>query len=161
VAWRKAIEKQDGPTCLVFTRQGVPFQARSAEQIANIERGGYVLRDCDGAPDAIVIATGSEVGIAVEAAEASGKKVRVVSMPCTSVFDAQDEAYKESVLPKAITARVAVEAAVTDGWWKYVGSAGKVIGINTFGESAPAGLLFKEFGFTAENVGKAIDEVAA
>jgi transketolase len=161
VAWRKAIEKQDGPTCLVFTRQGVPFQARSAEQIANIERGGYVLRDCDGAPDAIVIATGSEVGIAVEAAEASGKKVRVVSMPCTSVFDAQDEAYRESVLPKAITARVAVEAAVTDGWWKYVGSAGKVIGINTFGESAPAGLLFKEFGFTAENVGKAIDEVAA
>jgi transketolase len=161
VAWRKAIEKQDGPTCLVFTRQGVPFQARSAEQIANIERGGYVLRDCDGVPDAIVIATGSEVGIAVEAAEASGKKVRVVSMPCTSVFDAQDEAYKESVLPKAITARVAVEAAVTDGWWKYVGSAGKVIGINTFGESAPAGLLFKEFGFTAENVGKAIDEVAA
>jgi transketolase len=161
VAWRKAIEKQDGPTCLVFTRQGVPFQARSAEQIANIERGGYVLRDCDGAPDAIVIATGSEVGIAVEAAEASGKKVRVVSMPCTSVFDAQDEAYKESVLPKAITARVAVEAAVTDGWWKYVGSAGKVIGINTFGESAPAGLLFKEFGFTAETVGKAIDEVAA
>jgi transketolase len=161
VAWRKAIEKQDGPTCLVFTRQGVPFQARTAGQIADIERGGYVLRDCDGTPDAIVIATGSEVGIAVEAAEASSKKVRVVSMPCTSAFDAQDEAYKESVLPKAVTARVAVEAAVTDGWWKYVGSAGKVIGINTFGESAPAGLLFKEFGFTAENVGKAIDEVAA
>ena len=161
VAWRKAIEKQDGPTCLVFTRQGVPFQARTAAQIADIERGGYVLRDCDGTPDAIVIATGSEVGIAVEAAEASGKQVRVVSMPCTSVFDAQDEAYRESVLPKAVTARVAVEAAVTDGWWKYVGSAGAVIGINTFGESAPAGLLFKEFGFTAENVGKAIDDVAA
>ncbi len=108
-----------------------------------------------------MIATGSEVGIAVEAAEASNKKVRVVSMPCTSVFDAQDAAYKESVLPAAVTARVAVEAAVTDGWWKYVGTNGKVIGIDTFGESAPAGELFKLFGFTADNVGKAIDEVAA
>jgi transketolase len=161
VAWRKAIEKQDGPTCLVFTRQGIPFQARDAAQIANIDRGGYVLRDCDGTPDVIVIATGSEVGISVEAAEASDKKVRVVSMPCTSVFDAQDEAYRESVLPAAVTARVAVEAAVTDGWWKYVGANGKVVGIDTFGESAPAGELFKLFGFTAENVGKAIDEVAA
>ncbi|MDJ0738905.1 MAG: transketolase [Gammaproteobacteria bacterium] len=160
VAWRKAIEKADGPTCLVFTRQGVPFQARDAAQIANIERGGYVLRDCDGTPDVIVIATGSEVGIAVEAAAASSKQVRVVSMPCTSVFDAQDDAYKESVLPSAVTARVAVEAAVTEGWWKYVGSHGKVVGIDTFGESAPAGELFKLFGFTAENVGKAIDEVA-
>ena len=159
VAWRKAIEKQDGPTCLVFTRQGIPFQARDAGQIANIDRGGYVLRDCDGMPDVIVIATGSEVGIAVEAAEASSKKVRVVSMPCTSVFDVQDEAYKESVLPAAVTARVAVEAAVTDGWWKYVGTSGRVVGIDTFGESAPAGELFKLFGFTAENVGKAIDAV--
>jgi transketolase len=161
IAWRRAIEKQDGPTCLVFTRQGIPFQARSAEQIADIDRGGYVLRDSDGTPDVIVIATGSEVGIAMEAAAASSKKVRVVSMPCTSVFDAQDEAYKESVLPKAVTARVAVEAACTGGWWKYVGSNGKVIGIDTFGESAPAGELFKLFGFTAENVGKAIDEVAS
>jgi transketolase len=161
VAWRKAIEKQDGPSCLVFTRQGVPFQSRSDQQIADIERGAYVLRDCEGTPDVIVIATGSEVGIAMEAAAASSKQVRVVSMPCTSVFDAQDDAYKEAVLPAAVTARVAVEAAVTDGWWKYVGSAGKVIGVNTFGESAPAGQLFKEFGFTAENVGKAIDEVAA
>ncbi len=161
VAWRNAIEKEDGPTSLIFTRQGVPFQSRTAAQIADINRGGYVLRDCDGTPDVIVIATGSEVGIAVEAAEASGKKVRVVSMPCTSVFDAQDDAYRESVLPAAVTARVAVEAAVTDGWWKYVGSNGKVIGINSFGESAPAGELFKLFGFTAENVGKAIDEVAA
>ncbi len=161
VAWRKAIEKQDGPSCLVFTRQGVPFQVRSAEQIADIDRGGYVLSDCDGTPDVIVIATGSEVGIAMEAAQASDKKVRVVSMPCTSVFDAQDEAYKETVLPSSVTARVAVEAAVTDGWWKYVGSAGKVVGINTFGESAPAGQLFEQFGFTAENVGRAIDEVAA
>ena len=160
VAWRMAIEKTDGPTCLAFTRQGVPFQSRDAAQIANIERGGYVLRDCDGTPDVIVIATGSEVGIAVEAAEASNKKVRVVSMPCTSMFDAQDAAYKESVLPAAVTARVAVEAASTDGWWKYVGTHGKVVGIDTFGESAPAGELFKLFGFTAENVGKAIDEVA-
>ena len=160
VAWRKAIEKTDGPTCLAFTRQGVPFQSRDAAQIANIERGGYVLRDCDGTPDVIVIATGSEVGIAVEAAEASSKKVRVVSMPCTSMFDAQDAAYRESVLPAAVTARVAVEAASTGGWWKYVGTHGKVVGIDTFGESAPAGELFKLFGFTAENVGKAIDEVA-
>jgi transketolase len=160
VAWRKAIEKQDGPTCLAFTRQGVPFQPRDAAQIANIERGGYVLRDCDGTPDVIVIATGSEVGISMEAAAASDKKVRVVSMPCTSLFDAQDAAYKESVLPAAVTARVAVEAASTDAWWKYVGATGKVIGIDTFGESAPAGELFKQFGFTAENVGKAIDEVA-
>ncbi len=161
VAWSKAIEKTDGPTCLAFTRQGVPFQKRDATQIANIARGGYVLRDCEGTPDVIVIATGSEVGIAVEAAEASSKKVRVVSMPCTSVFDAQDAAYRESVLPAAVTARVAVEAACTDGWWKYVGTNGRVIGIDSFGESAPAGELFKLFGFTAENVGKAIDEVAA
>ena len=160
VAWRKAIEKNDGPSCLIFSRQGLPFQSREAAQIADIERGGYVLRDCDGTPDAIVIATGSEVGIAVEAATASSKKVRVVSMPCTSVFDAQDAAYKESVLPSSVSARVAVEAAVTDGWWKYVGSSGKVVGIDTFGESAPAGQLFKLFGFTADNVGKAIDEVA-
>jgi transketolase len=159
VAWRAAIEKSDGPTCLVFSRQGLPFQARDAAQIGDITRGGYVLRDCDGTPDVIVIATGSEVGIAVEAAAASSKNVRVVSMPCTSVFDAQDADYKESVLPASVTARVAVEAAVTDGWWKYVGTNGKVIGIDTFGESAPAGELFKLFGFTAENVGKAIDEV--
>ena len=160
VAWRKAIEKHDGPTCLAFSRQGLPFQTRDAAQIANIERGAYVLRDCEGTPDVIVIATGSEVGIAVEAAEASSKKVRVVSMPCTSVFDVQDANYKESVLPAAVTARVAVEAASTDAWWKYVGSNGRVIGIDSFGESAPAGELFKLFGFTAENVGKAIDEVA-
>jgi transketolase len=161
IAWRAAIEKNDGPTCLIFSRQGLPFQTRDAAQIANIQRGGYVLRDCDGTPEAIVIATGSEVGIAVEAAAASSKKVRVVSMPSTSVFDAQDADYKESVLPASVSARVAVEAAVTDGWWKYVGSNGRVIGIDTFGESAPAGELFKLFGFTAENVGKAIDEVTA
>jgi transketolase len=159
VAWAQALERKQGPTSLIFSRQGLPHQVRTDAQIAAIEKGGYVLKDCDGTPDCIVIATGSEVGIAMEAAEASSKKVRVVSMPSTTVFDAQDAAYKESVLPKAVTARVAVEAATTDGWWKYVGSNGKVVGIDRFGESAPAGLLFKEFGFTAENVGKAIDEV--
>mgnify|MGYP001827055965 CR=1 FL=1 len=161
VAWKAAIERNDGPTCLIFTRQGLTPMPRTDEQIANIARGGYVLRDCDGTPDVIVIATGSEVDIAVQAAEASNRQVRVVSMPSTDVFDAQDAAYKESVLPPAVTARVAVEAAVTGGWYKYVGMNGKVIGIDRFGESAPAGQLFEEFGFTAENVGKAIDEVTA
>jgi transketolase len=161
VAWKAAVEKTDGPSSLIFSRQGLAHQARTDEQIANIAKGGYVIVDCDGTPDAIVIATGSEVGIAVEGAAASGKKVRVVSMPNTKAFDEQDAAYKESVLPAAVTARVAVEAAVTDGWYKYVGMNGKVIGINRFGESAPAGELFKEFGFTAENVTAAINEVSA
>jgi len=160
VAWAQAVERKDGPTSLIFSRQGLPHQTRTDAQIEDIKKGGYILKDCDGTPDCIVIATGSEVAIAVEAAEASSKKVRVVSMPSTSVFDAQDAAYKESVLPSAVTARVAVEAACTDGWYKYVGT-GKVVGINRFGESAPAGELFKEFGFTAENVGAAIDEVCA
>jgi len=161
VAWQAAVETRDAPSCLIFSRQGLPHQVRSEEQIANIRKGGYVLKDCDGTPDCIVIATGSEIAIAVEAAEASSKNIRVVSMPSTNVFDAQDADYKESVLPAAVTARVAVEAAVTDGWWKYVGSNGKVVGIDCFGESAPADELFKHFGFTAENVGKAIDEVTA
>jgi transketolase len=161
VAWKAAVEKTDGPSSLIFSRQGLAHQARTDAQIANIAKGGYVIVDCDGTPDAIVIATGSEVGIAVEGAAASGKKVRVVSMPNTKAFDEQDAAYKESVLPAAVTARVAVEAAVTDGWYKYVGMNGKVIGINHFGESAPAGELFKEFGFTAENVTAAINEVSA
>ena len=161
VAWAQAAERRDGPTCLIFSRQGLAHQARTAEQIEAVKKGAYVLKDCEGTPDCIVIATGSEVAIAMEAAEASGKKVRVVSMPNTNVFDAQDADYKESVLPKAVTARVAVEAAVTDGWYKYVGSNGKVVGIDRFGESAPAGELFKMFGFTAENVGAAIDEVCA
>ncbi len=161
VAWQQAVERRDGPTSLIFSRQGLPHQNRSNEQIEAIKKGGYVLKDCDGTPDCIVIATGSEVAIAMEAAEASSKNVRVVSMPSTSVFDAQDAAYKESVLPAGVTARVAVEAACTDGWYKYVGMTGKVVGIDRFGESAPAGELFKEFGFTAENVGAAIDEVCA
>jgi len=161
VAWKAAVEKKDGPSCLIFSRQGLAHQQRSDAQIANIAKGGYVISDCDGTPDAIVIATGSEVDIAVKAAADSSKKVRVVSMPNTVAFDAQDAAYKESVLPAAVSARVAVEAAVTDGWYKYVGLNGKVIGINHFGESAPAGQLFKEFGFTSENVLAAIDEVTA
>ncbi|MCU7932071.1 MAG: transketolase [Candidatus Thiodiazotropha sp. (ex Codakia rugifera)] len=161
VAWKAAVEKSDGPTCLIFSRQGLAHQARTDEQIANIAKGGYVIVDCDGTPDAIVIATGSEVDLAVKAAADSNKKVRVVSMPNTKAFDEQDAAYKESVLPSNVTARVVVEAAVTDGWYKYAGLNGKVIGINHFGESAPAGELFKAFGFTAENVAAAINEVSA
>jgi transketolase len=161
VAWKAAVDKQDGPTSLILSRQGLPHQARSEEQISNIAKGGYIIRDCDGTPDAIVIATGSEVAIAIQGAEDSAKNVRVVSMPNTKVFDEQDNAYKESVLPSNVTARVAVEAAVTDGWYKYVGLNGKVIGINRFGESAPADELFKTFGFTAEKVAEAIIEVSA
>ncbi len=161
VAWKAAIEKQDGPSCLIFSRQNLTHQDRSEAQLAAIAKGGYVLADCDGTPEVIVIATGSEVEIALKAAAESDKRVRVVSMPNTKCFDAQDAAYRESVLPAAVSARVAVEAAVTDGWYKYVGLNGKVIGINRFGESAPAGQLFKEFGFTAENVLAAINEVSA
>ena len=160
VSWRCAIESNDGPSILIFSRQGLAFQERDAATIANIAKGGYVLKDTDGTPDVIVMATGSEVALAVEAAEASGKNVRVVSMPCVEVFEAQDDAYKESVLPKAVTARVAVEAAIMDGWWKYVGMNGAVVGMTTFGESAPAGQLFELFGFTVDNVVKTIDSVA-
>ncbi|MCP3668810.1 MAG: transketolase [Gammaproteobacteria bacterium] len=161
VAWKSAVEKDDGPSCLIFSRQGLAHQPRSDEQIANIAKGGYVVADCDDTPDAIVVATGSEVDLAVKAAAASDKKVRVVSMPNTSLFDAQDAAYKESVLPAAVTARVAVEAAVSEAWYKYVGLNGKVIGMDRFGESAPAGQLFEEFGFTVDNVVAAINEVSA
>ncbi|MFY8274072.1 transketolase [Pseudoalteromonas sp. SSDWG2] len=154
IAWQQAIERKDGPTSLVFTRQGLAQQPRTAEQLANVKKGGYVL-SCDGAPEVILIATGSEVQLAVDAAEqlrSEGKKVRVVSMPSTDLFDAQDAQYKESVLPSSVTRRVAVEAGIADFWYKYVGLNGKVIGMNTFGESAPAGELFKLFGFTVENV---------
>ena len=160
VAWKCAIERRDGPSSLIFSRQNLDHQNRSAQQLKDITRGGYVLKDCDGTPDAIIIATGSEVGLAMGAAEQlSGKKIRVVSMPSTTTFDAQDEAYKESVLPSGVSARVVVEAGVTDGWYKYTGLKGKVIGINRFGESAPAGELFKYFGFTVENVVKAVESV--
>ncbi|MGV6817026.1 MAG: transketolase [Thiotrichales bacterium] len=160
VAWKSAVLRKNGPTSLIFSRQGLPHQERTDEQIAAIEKGGYILKDSDGAPEVIVIATGSEVGLAVEAAAASSKNVRVVSMPSTDAFDAQDEAYRESVLPAAVTARVAVEAGVTGFWAKYVGLTGAVVGIDTFGESAPAADLFKHFGFTVDNVVAAIESVA-
>jgi transketolase len=160
VAWKAAVLKQNGPTSLILSRQNLAHQTRSDEQIAEIAKGGYILKDSNGAPDAIIIATGSEVGLAMDAAAAmAGKNVRVVSMPATDVFDAQDAAYKESVLPSACRARVAVEAGVTDYWRKYVGLDGAVVGIDTFGESAPAGDLFKHFGFTVENVVKAVESV--
>ena len=162
VAWKAAVENDAGPSCLIFSRQNLPHQPRSSDQIAAIGRGGYILRDCDGTPDAIIIGTGSEVSLATDAAaalSAKGKQVRVVSMPSTSVFDSQDDAYRESVLPSLITARVAVEAGVTDYWRKYVGLNGKVIGLDTFGESAPAGDVYKHFGITAENVAKAVEDV--
>jgi transketolase len=162
VSWRAAFERQDGPTILVFSRQNLPHISRTQKQIEEISRGGYILSDSDGQPEAIIIATGSEVELALKAAEqlkTSGRKIRVVSMPSTNIFDAQDAAYRESVLPAAVTKRVAVEAGVTDGWWKYVGTNGKIVGLDRFGESAPAGLLFKEFGFTVENVVKNVEAV--
>ncbi len=160
VSWKLAIERKDGPSCLIFSRQDLQHQTRTDKQIADIAKGGYVLKDCAGTPDVIIIATGSEVALAMGAAEKlSGKKIRVVSMPSTTAFDAQDQAYKESVLPSKVTARVAVEAAVTSGWYKYVGLNGKVVGIDRFGESAPDKALFKEFGFNVENVVKAVESV--
>ncbi|MDP1708468.1 MAG: transketolase [Gammaproteobacteria bacterium] len=162
VAWKAAIEHTNGPSCLIFSRQNLPHQTRSAQQIAAITRGGYVLMECGYLVQAIIIATGSEVGLAVDAAKQlndRGFGIRVVSMPCTRVFDEQDAAYRESVLPKAITARVAVEAGVTDGWIKYVGFEGRVVGINSFGESAPAGDLFKHFGFTTDKVIDAVTDL--
>jgi transketolase len=160
VCWKLAIERKDGPSCLIFSRQGLPHQARTGDQIDAISRGGYILKDCTGTPEAIIIATGSEVALAMGASEQlSGRKIRVVSMPSTTTFDAQEAAYRESVLPSAVTARVAVEAAVTGGWYKYVGMRGKVVGIDRFGESAPAGILFKEFGFTVENVVQAVNSI--
>ncbi|MBU9841844.1 MULTISPECIES: transketolase [Rahnella] len=155
VAWKYAIERNDGPVTLIFSRQNLTQQPRTAEQLANVARGGYVLKDCDGTPEVILIATGSEVGITVDAADklaAAGTKVRVVSMPSTDAFDKQDAAYRESVLPKAVSARVAVEAGIADYWFKYVGLNGAIVGMHSFGESAPAELLFKEFGFTVDNV---------
>lgn len=162
VAWKVAIERRDGPSALVFSRQGLPHQDRDQQQLADVARGGYVLKACKDVPDAIIIATGSEVGLAMAAAERleeKGKQVRVVSMPCTEIFEAQEAAYRESVLPSDVFARVAVEALHADYWYKYVGLDGRIVGMTTFGESAPAGDLFKEFGFTVENVVAAVEEV--
>ena len=155
IAWRCALERNNGPSSLALSRQNLPYQARDAAQISNITRGGYVLADCDGTPEAIIIATGSEVMLAMDAAlvlREKGRRIRVVSMPCTDVFDAQDAAYREAVLPAAISTRVAVEAGVTSGWLKYVGLQGSVVGIDSFGESAPAEAAFEHFGFTVNNV---------
>jgi transketolase len=155
VAWKNALERKDGPSALIFSRQNLQHQTRDAGQIADISRGGYVLKDCAGEPELILIATGSEVGLAVQAFDKlteQGRNVRVVSMPCTSVFDAQDAGYKQSVLPLQVSARIAIEAAHADYWYKYVGLEGRVIGMTTYGESAPAPALFEEFGFTLENI---------
>ena len=155
VAWQQAIERKDGPTSLVLTRQPLAQQPRTAAQLAEIARGGYVLSDCDGQPEMILISAGSEIELVVSAAKAlteEGRKVRVVSLPCTERFDNQDAAYKESVLPKAVRQRLAVEASIAGFCERYVGLDGKVIGMTSFGESAPANVLFKHFGFTPENV---------
>ena len=162
VAWKCAIEKRDGPSSLVFSRQGLPHVPRSDEQITAIERGGYIVHEPSTNVDAIVIATGSEVSLALDAAkqlEGQGKGVRVVSMPCTDYFDAQDEAYRESVLPRSITARVAVEAGMPDLWRKYVGLVGDVLGIDTFGESGPAKDVFAHFGISSDNLANKINDV--
>lgn len=154
IAWQQAIERKDGPTSLIFTRQGLEQQARDAQQLADVKKGGYIL-SCDGEPELIIIATGSEVQLAQDSAtelRSQGKKVRVVSMPCTDVFEEQSAQYKENVLPAAVTRRVAVEAGIADYWYKYVGLNGAVVGMTTFGESAPAGELFEYFGFTVENI---------
>ncbi|MCT6519132.1 MULTISPECIES: transketolase [Enterobacterales] len=155
VAWKYAIDRKDGPTALIFSRQNLAQQPRTAEQLANIEKGGYILKDCAGTPELIFIATGSEVELAVSAYEqltAEGRKVRVVSMPATDAFDKQDADYREAVLPTSVKARVAIEAGIADYWFKYVGLDGVIVGMNSFGESAPANELFEEFGFTVENV---------
>jgi transketolase len=162
VAWKAAIERKDGPSTLVFSRQNLMHVTRTQEQITAIRKGGYVLRDCSGTPDAIIIATGSEVELAIKAQEAlaaKGKQVRVVSMPSTNVFESQSQSYKDSVLPASVRRRVVVEAGVTDSWYKYVGFDGKVVGLDRFGESAPAGELFKEFGFTVDNVVNAVESL--
>ncbi|MBB1428369.1 transketolase [Shewanella sp. 11B5] len=162
VSWKAAIERRDAPTSLIFSRQGLKAQARTAEQLANVAKGGYVLSDCQGTADVILIATGSEVQLAMDSAvelTKLGQKVRVVSMPSTTEFDKQDAAYKESVLPKGVTKRVAVEAAHADFWYKYIGFDGAVVGMTTFGESAPGGDLLKHFGFTVDNVVKTVQSL--
>lgn len=162
VAWEHMIERKDGPSDIVLTRQNLEQMPRDDKQVGDIAKGGYVLRDCAGAPELILIATGSEVALAFHAAEElekEGRKVRVVSMPCCEVFDRQDAAYKEAVLPCACRARIAVEAGCTQGWYKYVGLDGKVLGLDHYGESAPAGLLFEKFGFTVDNLVKVAKSV--
>jgi transketolase len=162
VAWKTSLQRTAGPSALIFSRQNLPHQQRDAAQLANVARGGYILQDCDGAPEAIIIATGSEVGIAQQATDAltaQGRKVRLVSIPCTELFERQDTAYQAQVLPTSVTARVAVEAAHADYWYKYVGLTGKVIGMTDFGASAPANELFDMYGFTAEKIAATVTEL--
>jgi transketolase len=162
VAWKSAIERKNGPTSLIFSRQGLPAVARNNEQVADIAKGAYVLQDCEGTADVILIATGSEVSLALDSAKqltANGKKVRVVSMPSTNIFDVQSSEYKESVLPSSVVKRVAIEAAHTDFWYKYVGFSGAVVGMTTFGESAPGNVLLEHFGFTVANVVKTVNQL--
>jgi transketolase len=164
VAWRDAIERAGGPTSLVLTRQGVPHQERTENQLAAIRKGGYVLRDFGKSPQIIFIATGSEVGLAVGAASAlenEGIAARVVSMPCTDLFDAQPEDWRQSVLPPEVGARIVIEAGVGDFWWRYAGPSGRIIAMHGFGESAPAEELFQHFGFTVDNVLSAAREMLA
>ncbi|UTZ34473.1 transketolase [Vibrio campbellii] len=164
VAWKLAIERKDAPSALIFSRQNLAQQERTAEQVADIAKGAYILKDSDGKPELILIATGSEVELAMKAAEqltAEGNKVRVVSMPSADAFDKQGAAYRESVLPSDVTARIAVEASIADFWYKYVGFDGRIIGMTTFGESAPADQLFEMFGFTVENVVNTAKELLA
>ena len=164
IAWRDAIERRDGPTSLVLTRQGLPHQDRNDSQIAAIRRGAYVLQDSAGEPDIILIATGSEVALAAGAATelaADGINARVVSMPCTDLFNAQSDEYREQVLPSGVSRRVAIEAGVSDGWWRYVGHGGRIVGLDRFGASAPAGKLFEHFGFSVDNVLKVARELLA
>jgi transketolase len=164
VAWARAVERRDGPTSLALSRQNLPHFSRSPEQLAAVRRGGYILVDTQGQPDAVLIATGSEVALAAGAAKKlleKGVKARVVSMPCTSLFDSQDAAYRESVLPAKVVARVAVEAGVTAGWHRYVGAAGRIVGLDRYGESAPAKDVFEYFGFTVDNVVKQVEAAVA
>jgi len=162
VAWKAALERKTGPTALIFSRQNLPHQERDATQLANIARGGYILKDCQGEPEAIIIATGSEIGLAMQAAEklnAQGKNIRVVSLPSTDVFEQQDAEYRQSVLPAEVGARLVIEASHKDWWYKYAGLEGTIIGMESFGESAPAGQLYEEFGFTLENVLASVEEL--
>ncbi|MFK8010635.1 MAG: transketolase [Marinicellaceae bacterium] len=158
-AWKSALEKTDGPSCLMFSRQNTSKENRDSDQINNISKGGYILKDSVGKPEAIIISTGSEIGIAMRAAEELGNNVRVVSMPCTNIFDQQNDQYKESVLPSDIKTRIAVEAGQGDFWYKYVGLNGAIISQDTFGESAPGAELFEHFGFTVENVVNTVKQV--
>ena len=162
VAWKTSLQRTDGPSALIFSRQNLPHQQRDNAQLANVVRGGYILQDCDGTPEAIIIATGSEVGIAQQATDAlnaQGRKVRLVSIPCTELFERQDASYQAQVLPASVTARVAVEAAHADYWYKYVGLTGKVIGMTDFGASAPANELFEMYGFTVDKITATVTEL--